>query len=176
MAGKDGLPERLWGRLDRLVDVLDAEIERLVQAPAEHAAQGERVGKAVRSLGLGVRSIAEAAGAVDKLRADPADEDEDADDGGADDERPRLSPEALDELRADVERRYARFDQEPVGAVAADPGPVRAGPAGDAGGVGGAGARPAAGAPGRLVDVAVPGWPRRGQDAGRRGVAHGPSG
>ncbi len=174
MAGKDGWAERLDGRLARLTDVLEAQIEALASAPVEAAAPSERVGKAVRSLAMGVRSIADAGVAVDRLRADP-DTDED-DDGEADDEEPRLSPEALEALRDDVERRYARFDQEPVGAVAADPGDVCPGPPGGAHGLGGAGARPAAAAEGRLVDLAVPGRAWRGQDASGRAVAHGPSG
>ena len=173
MAGKDGLAGRIEARLERLDEVLGAQIERLAAASAEHAAEGERVGKAIRSLALGARSLAEAQGAVDKLHAAAGEDDED---GEADDEEPRLSPEALEALRDDVERRYARFDQEPVGAFAADPGDVRAGPPGGAGGLGGAGARAAAAAAGRLVDLAVPGRPRGGEDAGRRAVAHGPGG
>ena len=173
MAGKDGLAGRLEARLCRLTDVLETQIEALASAPAETAAAGERVGKAIRSLAMGGRSIAEGALAVDRLGEPDDDEDQD---GEADEDEPRLSPEALEALRDDVERRYARFDQEPVGEVAADPGHVRAGSPGGAGGLGGLCARPAAAADGRLVDLAVPGRPWRGQDASGRAVAHGPSG
>ena len=139
MAGKEGLAERLEARLDRLTEVLEAEIARLASAPAEHAAQGERVGKAVRSLAMGVRSIADAGGAVDRLRAVEAD-DEDDSDGEVDEEQPRLSPEAVEALRDDVRRRYSRFDRRGGAPGPADHGDGPAGAALGAAGLAGAGA------------------------------------
>lgn len=175
MAGKDGLVERLFGRLSRVTDVLETEFEAFAANPVEHAARGDKVAKTARSFSLAVRATAEAGLAVHRLAA-AAEDDGDHEDGEADDDEPRLSPEALEALRDDVERRYARFDQEPVGALGADPGDVRAGPAGGGRGLGEPGTRPAAAPAGRLVDLAVPGRTWRGQDAGGRAVAHGPSG
>lgn len=174
MAGKEGLAGRLDGVLDRLASTLETQAERLSASPAEHAAESDKVGKGARSLALAARGAAEAGLAVHRLRDAPADEDHD--DGEADDEEPRLSAEALEELRDDVERRYSRFDRDEGGQIPADPGFGSGGPTGRPRRLGEPGSRAPAAAAGCVVDLAVPGRAGRGQDPGGGAVAHRPSG
>jgi hypothetical protein len=148
MAGKDGWTERLGAGLGRLFDVLDAQIERLAADPEAHAPAAERVGRAVRTLAASVRGLADAGLATARLSARDAACAENEQDGEADEEEPRLSPEALEELRDDVRRRYSRFDQGRADTGPADRGFRPAGAAGGAAGLAGAGARAAAAAGG----------------------------
>ena len=92
-----------------------------------------------------------------------------ADDGWEDeDEEPRLSPEALEALRDDVERRYARFDREPEGGEAgaarteAGDAPAWPPPAASVDGEAGEGEGKPGPGPGRSPVPWPPSPPRRG--------------
>ena len=145
MAGEAG--DALGARMAAVAETLATLVERDARVlterdPPTDPAGVDKSAKAIRAVALAGRGVADLTAAARRLQGAPdagADPGPAEDDGEADAEDEGLVGDALEALRCDVERRYARFDRAPGDKERHDPSHGWARPAPGAGGVAGDG-------------------------------------